>query len=112
MPPPPAAKLSVAQIALISKWIGQGAKNNTCNDQPGGCSTDNVSFSTYVKPALASCTTCHKTGNAGGGINLDSYAGFKSAAISGKLYGASVGLMVLWLCLKVVLSCRIVISIK
>ena len=88
MPPPPAAKLSVAQIALISKWIGQGAKNNTCNDQPGGCSTDNVSFSTYVKPALASCTTCHKTGNAGGGINLDSYAGFKSAAISGKLYGA------------------------
>ena len=88
MPPPPAAKLTGAQIALIAKWIGQGAKNNTCNEQPGGCNTDNVSFSAYVKPALASCTTCHKTGNAGGGINLDAYAGFKSAAESGKLYGA------------------------
>jgi len=88
MPPPPAARLTSTQIALISRWIGQGAKNNTCNDQPGGCNTDNVSFSTYVKPALASCTTCHKTGNAGGGVNLDSYAGFKSAAVSGKLYGA------------------------
>lgn len=85
MPPPPASRLTTLQINMIGKWITQGAKNNKCNENPGSCNTENVSFTTYIKPALASCTTCHKTGNTSGGINLDSYQGFKSAASSGRL---------------------------
>ena len=88
MPPPPAAKLTTLQINMIGKWIAQGAKNNKCNENPGSCNTENVSFTTYIKPALASCTSCHKTGNTRGGINLDSYQGFKIAAESGRLLGA------------------------
>lgn len=88
MPPPPAPKLTAAQIKIIADWITQGAKNEMCDENPNGCNTVNVSYSNYVKPALASCTACHKTGNVGGGINLDSYAGMKSAADSGRLYGS------------------------
>jgi hypothetical protein len=32
--------------------------------------------------------TCHKSGNASGGISLDTYAGTKAAALNGKLYGS------------------------
>ena len=88
MPPPPSPKLTTDQINIIYKWIAQGAKDEKCDDGPGSCVTTNVSFASYVKPQLASCTTCHKTGNAGGGINLDSYSGFKNAADNGRLYGA------------------------
>jgi cytochrome c553 len=88
MPPPPAARLTAEQISMISKWISQGAKNNKCTENAGDCKTENISFSTYIKPVLASCTSCHKTGNAGGGINLDSYQGVKVAALSGRLYGS------------------------
>jgi uncharacterized membrane protein len=88
MPPPPAAKLSASQIAIIQKWINQGAQNNTCSEGGNGCDVSNVSFVNFVKPALASCVSCHTAGNTGGGINLDSYAGFKSAAQSGKLFGS------------------------
>jgi mono/diheme cytochrome c family protein len=88
MPPPPSPKLSNEQIQTIAKWITQGAKNEKCDENPSGCMTDNISYASYVRPALAACTTCHKTGNAGGNINLDSYAGVKSAAESGRLYGA------------------------
>lgn len=88
MPPSPSPRLTTAQINLIYKWIAQGAKDEQCDENPGGCITTNVSYANFVRPALASCTTCHKTGNAGGGINLDSYQGFKSAADSGRLYGS------------------------
>lgn len=88
MPPPPATALTTLQINTIAKWIQQGAKNEICDQTGQPCNTDNVSYNTYVKPTLASCTSCHKTGNASGGINLDSYAGVKSAALSGHLYGS------------------------
>lgn len=88
MPPPPATKLTQEQISIIAKWINQGAKNEMCDFNSEPCNITNVSYNTFVKPTLAACTTCHKTGNVGGGINLDSYAGMKSAAESGRLYGA------------------------
>jgi hypothetical protein len=88
MPPPPAQKLTSAQIKIIADWITQGAKNEMCDENPNGCNTTNISFNNFVKPVLASCVGCHKTGNVGGGINLDSYDGIRSAATSGRLYGS------------------------
>ncbi len=88
MPPPPAQKLTQVQINTIAKWINQGAKNEMCDFNSEPCNTTNVSYNNFIKPTLAACTTCHKTGNAGGGINLDSYTGIKSAADGGRLYGA------------------------
>ncbi|MBK9733475.1 MAG: hypothetical protein IPO92_00330 [Saprospiraceae bacterium] len=88
MPPPPSPKLTTIQINIIAQWILQGAKNEMCDINSQPCNTVNISYATYIKPALASCTSCHRAGNAGGGINLDSYAGMKAAADNGRLYGS------------------------
>jgi hypothetical protein len=87
MPPPPATKLPASDIALIKKWILQGARNNRC-DEKTPCDTLSVSYASFVKPAIAACVTCHRTGNAGGGINLDSYDGVKASTLAGKLVGS------------------------
>ena len=42
MPQPPNQKLTTDQVALIAKWISQGAKNLTCNENAGQCDTTNV----------------------------------------------------------------------
>jgi hypothetical protein len=87
MPPPPSAPLPQQQIDLIKKWIEQGAKDLKCDDT-GGCNTTDVKYSTFVKPLLAPCVTCHKSGNASAGILLDTYQGVKDATANGRLYGS------------------------
>ncbi len=85
MPPPPAPAMTSAQIAKIQKWISQGAVNNVCDQ----CDTSNFKFSTAIKPLMDNkCVGCHNSASLGGNIDLSSYAGIKSAAVSGKLYGS------------------------
>ncbi|MBK9254887.1 MAG: hypothetical protein IPM42_05315 [Saprospiraceae bacterium] len=89
MPPPPAPRLSADQITLIQKWITQGAKNETCDDAAGQCSTDNISFGGYIKPLLTNnCLGCHNANSQGGGVRLDTYEGIRIASVSGRLYGS------------------------
>jgi hypothetical protein len=79
------------QIALIKKWILQGAKNGT--NCPSKCDSTNFKFAANIQPLLKTyCVGCHTSSNAGGGIALDSYAGVASAANSGKLWGSINGL--------------------
>ncbi len=87
MPPPPAAPMTSAQLTLISKWIGQGAKNNSCLES--GCDTTNVKYSTHIKTLIQnSCQGCHSGTAPGGGIDLATYAGVKAIADNGKIIGA------------------------
>jgi uncharacterized membrane protein len=89
MPPAPRAPLTSAQIAIIKKWIEQGAQNLTCNTDAGGCETANVKFSAYVQPMIVSrCQGCHSSASTGGGIFLRNYTEIKATALSGTLYGA------------------------
>ena len=88
MPPPPSPALSPAQIKIISDWIMQGAKNDMCDEGTSGCDTIQVSFTQFIMPKLLSCTSCHRSGNASGGILLDSYQGVKAATQNGRLYGS------------------------
>ncbi len=85
MPPPPSPAMTTAQIAKIQKWITQGAINNVCDQ----CDTTNFKFSTAIKPLMDNkCVGCHNSASLGGNIDLSGYAGIKSAAVSGKLYGS------------------------
>jgi hypothetical protein len=85
MPPDPYPSLSADQIAKIKTWINQGAKNNSCT----GCDTADFKYSTAVQPLISTyCQGCHNSGNAGGGYDLSTYAGVKSAAASGVLYNS------------------------
>lgn len=89
MPPPPSARLSTEQIALIASWINQGAQNLTCDPDAGGCNTSNVTYSGKVRPLLqSSCVGCHSGSAPGGGINLSTHAGVAAVAANGRLYGA------------------------
>jgi hypothetical protein len=73
------------QISLVSQWIQQGAKNNSCD----ACTVTNPTYSGIIQPLIANkCPTCHSPAVLSGGINLTDYAGVKAAAAAGKLYGA------------------------
>lgn len=89
MPPPPATPLSNEQINIIATWILQGAENLTCDPNSGGCDTENVSFSDFVKPVLEShCTGCHSGSSPSGGVALTTHAEVAVYANNGELYGA------------------------
>jgi len=81
---PPAGPLSAEQIALIEKWISQGATEKMC---PNNCDTFQVKYTTHIATMISdNCLGCHK-GNAtsGGGINLENYANVQSQTMTGKL---------------------------
>lgn len=85
MPPPPMAPMAADQIAKIKTWINQGAKNNSCTS----CNAANYTFAAVIKPLIENkCQGCHNPNSLGGGIDLSTYAGIKSAATSGTLYGS------------------------
>jgi hypothetical protein len=87
MPPSPTTAMTSTQLSTISKWIGQGAKNNSCIES--GCDTTNVKYATHIKPLIQNnCQGCHSGTNPGGGINLATYAGVKAIADNGKLFGS------------------------
>lgn len=76
--PPSGAAMSSANVALLAKWINQGAKNNTCI---AACDTSNVTFSTSVKPIIdLNCLGCHGASGGAGGVSLNSYANISANA--------------------------------
>ncbi len=92
MPPPPAKRLSSDQIAIISKWIQQGAKNESCNPNYGlpiGCKVEGVTYSGFVKKVVDSqCIGCHKSSNPSGGINIEGYDNLKANVDNGKFFNS------------------------
>ncbi|MEZ5016945.1 MAG: c-type cytochrome domain-containing protein [Flavipsychrobacter sp.] len=87
MPPPPEAPLTAAQIALIRRWINEGAENSTnCVSK---CDTNIYTYSGAVATTLsARCVGCHSGASASKGIVLDNYANVKTYAQSGLLLGS------------------------
>ena len=86
MPPPPNSRLSQEQIDIITKWVAQGAQDNSCDN---GCDTTNVTFSGTIAPIMNTyCVGCHGGGNPQGNISLTNYAEVKTYAANGKLMGS------------------------
>jgi cytochrome c553 len=86
MPQPPLSPLSASQIAMVKKWIEQGARNNSCSS----CDTaGEMKYSMHIVPVLqANCTGCHSASSAGGGIDLTNYAGVQLIAANASLMGS------------------------
>lgn len=85
MPPPPRTKLSADQVAMIEKWIRQGARNNKCN---GGCDSTQFKFAANVQPLIDNnCKGCHSGTFPSGGVSLTNYAEVKTQASNGQLLG-------------------------
>jgi hypothetical protein len=85
MPPAPAAPFTQAQKDIISKWILQGALNNSCN----ACDTATFTFAGAVAPIMNTyCMGCHNPTSLGGGYDLSTYTGVKAVVASGRLMGS------------------------
>lgn len=85
MPPASQTQLTSAQIALIYKWIKQGAKNNTCTDTT--CNANNFKFANDILPLLKMyCQGCHNGSATGGNVSLLTYSDISVQAANGKLY--------------------------
>jgi hypothetical protein len=89
MPEPPNQGLNADQIALIARWIEQGAKSLSCDAAEGPCITDNISYAEFVAPLLSTnCTGCHSGGTPSGNIVLNSHSAVQTVALNGRLLGA------------------------
>lgn len=86
MPPPPNSVLPAEQIAMIEKWIQQGAQNLFCDDEE--CDTTNVTYLTVVEQIINQhCYGCHNNSNPLGGLSLEGYDNVVSIANDGRLIG-------------------------
>lgn len=87
MPRPPNPRLTNEQIALIRKWIEQGANDLTC-DEGNICDDSLVTYSGTVVPIFEThCYGCHNPTFISGGVVLTNYNTVASLAGSGKLRG-------------------------
>lgn len=84
MPQAPLPPLSSEQIALIRRWINEGAQNRgNCGTL---CDSNNISYASGIKPITEKyCNGCHSSVSPSGGVSLDSYDGIRVVALNGKL---------------------------
>jgi uncharacterized membrane protein len=87
MPPAPNTDLTLAQKALIGRWINEGAKNTVnCNVT---CDSSQFKYGANVSAILGTyCLGCHSGIAPSGGIDLSTYASVKNVATNGRLVGA------------------------
>lgn len=85
MPPSSHTALSKLEKTTIKNWIKLGAPNsancNTCDSS--------FTFSGRIKPMMDKwCVGCHNPGNAGGSIDLSTYAGAALSVNNNRLWGS------------------------
>jgi cytochrome c553 len=87
MPQPPNADLTLAQKALIAKWINEGAKNTVnCNTS---CDSSQFKYAANVSVIINGfCTGCHSGTVPSGNIDLSNYNAVNVQALNGRLVGA------------------------
>ena len=94
MPPYPRTPLAANQIALIARWINDGAQNTSCNQGTNGCDTTNVQYSSFVSGVIQTyCLGCHSGPSvpSSGNIDLSAYSGVDAVAKDGRLVSAING---------------------
>ena len=92
MPPYGRTPLTADQIALIARWINDGATNAACPTDSTNCDTTGVQYSTFVRTVIQNnCLGCHSGSNPSGSINLSSYSGVQQVAADGRLVGGLLG---------------------
>lgn len=90
MPPPPRPRLTDDQIALIRRWILEGATNRDCSQDSTGCDVSNVTYAKTIQPILQNnCLGCHSGSAPTAGISLVGYTNVKKLADDGRLVGVT-----------------------
>lgn len=85
MPPLPKSALSQEQINLLKTWLAQGALNNACDENAGGCDLTASTYGAFILPLVQTkCKGCHSGNNPQGGLKLTTYAEIQAIALNGK----------------------------
>jgi hypothetical protein len=80
---PPDGKLPDSDIAMIRKWIDQGAQNNRCIS---GCDSTSFTYSKDISSIInKNCIGCHGSGST---IPLNSHFDVKRKVDDGRLWGS------------------------
>lgn len=88
MPPPPRTPLSAEQIALIRRWIVEGATNRDCSNEEPECDMQNITYSKTIVPILRNnCLGCHSGTAPVANLSLEGYSNVQRVAANGKLVG-------------------------
>ena len=83
MPPRNSPQLSATQIAIIAKWINQGALNTTCTTTT--CDTTQYTYTNGVSAIFSTyCYGCHGVAPGTANIYLGDYASAKNVAATQK----------------------------
>ncbi len=92
MPPPPRDPLSKEQIALVRRWINEGAPDSDCAPPDGSnCDTVDVGFRSTIQPLMQSyCVGCHSNAAPADNLALESYEQVRNSARDGGLLGSIV----------------------
>lgn len=87
MPQSPAEPFTDYQIALVARWIEEGAiQSMNCQS---ACDTSSVGYAGTIVPIMTTyCTGCHAGSQPQGNISLNSWSGVKQYADSGALVGS------------------------
>lgn len=87
MPEYPNPPLSAAQIALIKRWINEGAQNGT--NCVVLCDTNNFTYNAGIMPIMQqNCVGCHSSSVPSGGVILSTHSGVATVSQNGRLLGA------------------------
>lgn len=87
MPQSPAEPFTDYQIALVARWIEEGAIQSL--DCQSACDTSFVGYNGTIAPIMSTyCTGCHAGSQPQGDIDLASWATVKPHAQSGSLVGS------------------------
>ncbi len=82
-------KLNILLISIILILFSGCTWHNEVEyfgSETDSCSTENMSFTANVNPIIQnSCISCHSSGYASGGVNLEGYENIKPYAQSGEL---------------------------
>lgn len=82
MPPKNSPQLSSAQVAVLQKWITQGAKNTSC---VSACDTSKYTYTNAIQSLLATnCNGCHGSMPGSGGVYLGTLTAAKNYITANK----------------------------
>lgn len=81
----PYGNLTAAQIALIKRWINEGAKNGT--NCPSKCDTTKFTYTNAITPLFTKyCNACHNGTGSSSKVDLSNWAAIKVYVDNGKLW--------------------------
>jgi hypothetical protein len=87
MPRYPGDPISADELALINRWINQGALNNpNCGND---WDTTNFAYNANIRPLMQTyCNNCHSGNFPSAGISTSTHSALYTIAINGKLRGS------------------------